>query len=151
MMRRARPLLAALAVLVIAAAVSCRDPTEVTVEITTDIRCPDMKGVTLTVGNLTDLDQRPVTTATNACDPATLRIGAIVIVPSGDDDETVAVRVVMGFGRDPAECVPPAYGPGCIVARRALRYIPHTRLTLPIFMSAQCNGIACGSTGPVSC
>ena len=136
--------LAALCLLPLA---SCRDATQITVDVTTDVKCPDVKGTSLTIGTLDGLDGRPATAQTTACTPgAVARIGKIVVVPSGEKDDAVAVRVVLGFGRDPAECVAPTFGPGCIVARRSLRYVPHENLTLPIFMSAACNGVACGPT-----
>jgi len=138
------PAVLAVALALLVTVASCREPTQIDVEITTDVKCPDLKGTAITVGNLGELDQRPITAQTQACVEG--RIGELVVVPSGGDDETVAIKIVLGFGRDPAECVPPSYGPGCIVARRALRYIPHTHLTLPIFLSAACNGIACGAT-----
>ena len=125
---------------------ACRAPTEITVEIQTNVNCADVKGTSITIGNLADLDARPATTVTAACNPSTGRIGSIVIVPSGESRETVAIRIVMGVGKDLAECVPPAYGPGCIVARRALRYVPNASLSVPIFMAAVCTGIACNST-----
>jgi hypothetical protein len=126
---------------------SCRDATQITVDVTTDVKCPDVKGTSLTIGTLDGLDGRPPTAQTTACTPgAVARVGKIVVVPSGEKDDAVAVRVVLGFGRDPAECVAPTFGPGCIVARRSLRYVPHENLTLPIFMSAACSGVACGAT-----
>jgi hypothetical protein len=141
--RHARAVLA-VGLVLLGTAASCLEPTQITVEITTDVKCVDIQGTDMTVGRLEGLDARPVTAQTLAC--AEGRIGELVVVPSGGDDDTVAIKIVMGFGRNPAECVPPSYGRGCIVARRALRYIPHTRLRLPIFLSATCNGIACGST-----
>jgi hypothetical protein len=146
--KRVRALLVAMTLVVGTTLVaSCREPTQISVEITTDVRCSDVKGTSLTVGNLSELDVRPITTQTTACTPGEVgRVGNLVVVPSGADDDIVAVRVVLGFGRDPAECIPPSYGPGCIVARRALRYIPHAALTVPIFMSASCSGVVCGAT-----
>lgn len=141
---RARGAAAAFAILATAAGASCREPTQITVELTTDVRCADVRGTTMTVGRLVELDGRPLTAETRACEGG--RIGEIVVVPSGADDDTVAIRVVMGFGRDVGECARPPFGPGCIVARRALRYIPHTHLRLPIRLNAVCSGVECGAT-----
>jgi hypothetical protein len=135
-----------LAATIAVGAAACRDPTQITVEVTTDVKCSDLRGTTFTVGELSTLDERPLTTTTTQCDPALTRIGSMVIVPSGDNDDTVALRVVVGLGKDPADCKPPDFGPGCIVARRALRFVPHRSLTLPIFMATACDGIACGAT-----
>jgi hypothetical protein len=145
-MRRAHAVRVGLLGAAIAVAAGCRSPTQITVEVTTDVKCADIRATTFTVGDLTGLDTRPLTSSTDRCDPALSRIGSLVIVPSGANDDTVAIRVVVGLGKDPSLCVPPNYGPGCIVARRALRFIPHESLTLPIFMAASCNGIGCGET-----
>lgn len=125
---------------------ACRAPTEITLELSTDVKCADLRGTAITIGDLTGLDAKPSTTVTLACNPQTGRIGSMVVVPRGSKDDTVAMKVVTGVGRDTGECLPPAYGPGCIVARRALRFIASASLTLPIFMGAVCNGIACNTT-----
>jgi hypothetical protein len=130
----------------LAAGPACRAATEITIEISTDVKCSDVRGTAITVGDLSTLDAKPATTVTPACDPRTGRIGSMVIVPSGANDDVVAMKVVLGIGRNVAECVPPAYGPGCIVARRALRFIPSSSLYVPIFMAAVCSGIPCEAT-----
>jgi hypothetical protein len=135
-----------IATLGIVASPACRAPTEITIEISTDVKCTDLRGTAITVGDLSTLDAKPVTTVTAACDQSTGRIGSMVIVPSGANDDTVAMKLVLGIGRDPAECVPPAYGAGCIVARRALRFIPNSSLKVPIFLAAVCSGITCDAT-----
>jgi hypothetical protein len=133
----------AAAALFVCTSAACRDPTQVTVVLTTDANCADVKGVMVTVGDLGDLDARPITTETSSCSGG--RIGDLVVVPSGPNDGTVAVRALLGLGKDPAQCVT-GFGPGCIVARRAIRYVPHTRLTLPILLSTSCQGVACAPT-----
>ena len=125
---------------------ACRAPTEITIELTTDVKCADVKGTAITIGDLAGLDGKPSTTVTTACDPQTGRIGSMVIVPSGSKEDVVAIKIVLGEQRDPAECIPPAYGPGCIVARRALHFIASSSLTVPIFMGAVCSGIPCNAT-----
>ena len=130
----------------LAAVGACRTPTEITIEITTDVKCADVRGTAITVGALADLDGKPSTTVTTACDPRNGRIGSMVIVPSGAKDDIVAIKVVLGIGKDPAECAPPAYGPGCVIARRALHFIPSAALTVPIFMGTVCSGIPCDAT-----
>jgi len=92
--------------------------------------------------NLSDLETKPPVTSTMQCDNG--RIGALVIVPSGANDDEVAVRVVSGETMDPDSCVSHGYPQGCIVARRALRFIPHADLNVGVFMANACNGVACG-------
>lgn len=125
---------------------ACKAPTQITIELHTDVKCTDVRGTAISVGALSQLESTPATTVTPACAQGTGRIGSLVIVPSGDRDEQVALRFVMGLGRDPAECVPPAYGPGCVVARRALRFIEGRSLVVPVFLGAVCNGIPCEAT-----
>jgi hypothetical protein len=66
-----------------------------------------------------------------------------VVTPSGGNDEEVWIRMVAGVGRDPATCTPGNDGAGCIIARRALHYLPHTRVRLRVPLRAVCAGVAC--------
>ena len=120
---------------------ACRDPTQITVEITTDFPCADAHGAAISTGQLAELADKPPSASTPDC--ANQRVGSIVVVPSGGKDDEVAVQVVMGFQGAVEECQPPAYGDHCIVARRAMRFIPHTPLTVPITMRAECAGVTC--------
>jgi alpha-tubulin suppressor-like RCC1 family protein len=120
---------------------ACRGPTEVTLDLSTDIACPSLYGTTVTVGALGELERKaPVATSTS-CAPGGA-LGDLVVVPSHGLD-TVAVRVVAGVGRDPASCVAPAYGPGCIVARRAIRFLAHSPLRISIPLRSTCEGVVC--------
>lgn len=127
----------------VAGVAACLRPTQVTVVISTDLPCQQYRGIALTVGRLgADLEGRVPSVTSTSCD-AQGHIGSVVVVPSEGDSDEIAVRVVAGNARDPELCVAPGYGPQCIVARRALRYIPHTPLTVPIVMRVSCDGIAC--------
>jgi hypothetical protein len=70
------------------------------------------------------------------------QIGTLVVVPSGAKDDLVGVRVVAGIDQTPEECLAKGYE-GCIVARRALRFTPHSDLALEVELSSRCKGIAC--------
>jgi outer membrane protein assembly factor BamB len=126
---------------------ACRAPTEITLELTTDVPCASLSDVAITVGaSATEVEGSASTVVTSQCDPATGRIGSLVLVPSGGTDDAVAIRVtarVLQAG-DPATgpCVAP-YGPSCIVARRWLRYLPHTPVTLPVPLARSCAGLPC--------
>jgi len=143
---------AALVACTTAAIASCRAPTEIKVVVTTDFDCADLKDVTVTVGTLGDaLESDPPTSTSTTCSAGS--VGTIVVVPSGSDHADVGIKVVGGFGVKQAEACapapgssPPEYGVGCIVARRAIDFTPHTPLTVPIVLRAACNGIACGET-----
>jgi hypothetical protein len=126
--------------------VSCRSPTQITVVVTTDFPCTDLHGVDFAVGALGDaLETRPPSSASTSCTDG--RAGSVVVVPTGDDAEEVAFRIVAGFVTEDADhCLRDPSVPGCIVARRALHYIPHTSLTVPVLLSKACSGIPCDLT-----
>jgi len=141
---RAFSVVAAAGAVVLAA--SCREPTQITVTITTDAKCSDIDGVGVSVGALGEgLENKPASALSLRCDDATGRIGTLVLVPSGSDGDEVAFRVTAGYGQKVEDCKPP-FGKGCIVARRAIRYIPHTPLFVPVKLSVACNGVPCEPT-----
>jgi len=118
----------------------------VVVELSTDIRCSDNPRTGISVGTLSELESRPMSTETLRCDPATGRIGSVVIVPGGEKDSEFAIRVVTGMTMSPDDCVRSGYQGGCVVARRVLGFVPHETLELPIVMEASCLDVPCGKT-----
>ncbi len=149
-MRRTATVLLALTSFVAAWAfwgLSCRSPTEVTVQITTDEPCSAVQGTSITVGSGIDVETKQPLTITTDCNNG--NIGSIVIVPSGSNSDAFSVRVVAGIDVPPDQCETqgdggPAYN-GCIVARRVLSFLPHTPLTLPIAMRQNCKNVPCGA------
>ena len=79
---------------------ACQQPTEVLVELTTDVDCRDLRNTSITTGSLSDLEQRPASIATTRCDPTRGRIGSIVVFPRNGDDDSFALRVVAGLLKD---------------------------------------------------
>jgi hypothetical protein len=129
-----------------AALFDCREPTQMVVEVFTDVPCPELGGVTISVGPGGDFETRePVATGTK-CDASNGRVGSLYVVPSGSPSDEVGIKVVGAIGLDPRACEPPAYGPKCIVARRQLRYIRSHTLRLPVDLRASCAGVACPAT-----
>lgn len=122
---------------------SCREPTQVTLLLTTDVPCDKWRGATVTVGSEAEVETKAPVTTTTTCNPDG-SAGSLVVVPSGESDGTFAVKVVGGVERDPAECKPPFYGPGCIVARRIVEFSPHTPLAIAIALRGACSGVRCG-------
>src|SRR5262249_5776920 len=57
----------------------------------------------------------------------------------------VAFKIVAGIGRDADTCVPP-YGKGCVVARRAMHFVPHADLRVDVPLRAACDGVSCADT-----
>lgn len=142
-----RPL-AALMLLSALLAPSCLEPTQVQIELTTDVPCAELGGVAITVGEPGQIEAKPPAAVSLSCrEDGTL--GAIVVVPSGDRDAELSVRVVAGRNLEVEACEAPEYGPqgtpdtGCIVARRTLRFLPHEPLVLPIVLRAVCVGEPC--------
>jgi len=131
-------------VVVLLAFTRCSEPTQVTLEITTDVPCDRWRGATITVGRPEEIESKPAlaTTTREQCTPSG-NVGTLVLVPSARN-EPFAVKVVGGDGRDPAECVPPLYGPGCIVARRTLGFVSDSALTLSVPLHASCASVRCG-------
>lgn len=133
---------------------SCREPTQVTLELSTDLSCssadPDpLDETSIYVGTpqemagpLSGLSPAAVTHGCMAGKDG--RIGSIVVVPSGSDDERFALRVVAG--RRSSDCTNDLLS-GCIEARRTLGFVPHTPLFLPLALNETCENVVCPSAG----
>lgn len=138
---RAAVLLAALSPLM---AGGCREPTQITVTLRTDVACPQVSETTLSVGTLANINDKPPVSSRKGCKDASGRIGSLVVVPSGDDSDEVAIQAITTVGGQPASaCDPKKPSSSCVVARRALRFVPHTPLDLPIDLSSSCLGKLC--------
>jgi hypothetical protein len=126
------------------AVASCRDATEVTLVLTTNVPCKMLNGTTITVGSASEVDSKSPLTDTHQCD-ANGNIGTLVLFPSSSSDASFAVRIVSGVGiQEAGGCSGPDYK-GCIVARRELSFVPHTSLTLPIEITLECLNNPCDS------
>jgi hypothetical protein len=129
----------------LAAVLACRAPTQITVSITTDVPCDRFGGSTLTVGVLGAIETQPATSSKATCS-GNGRIGTVVIAPSGAKDDLVAMKLVMGIGHSAETCtLSNGYQGGCIVARRALRFLPHEDLHVVVGLDAQCTDYPCGA------
>jgi cysteine-rich repeat protein len=121
----------------------CKQPTEVVVEISTDANCTDVWNTSITAGRLVEMETRAPATVTQQCNADSGRIGSIVLLPSSDDSEEFAFRLVTGFTKGAQACVNDGYTGGCIVARRALHFLPNQRLDLPVLLEASCIDVPC--------
>lgn len=111
------------AVVAVSLSFGCGGTTAVNAEVTTDVACTADGPVTtsITAGRPEEVDTRAPAAVTTRCDPSTGRVGSIVFVPSGADDEPITIKVVTAIhGKSPAACG--ADGTGCIVVKRDLRY-----------------------------
>lgn len=122
----------------------CRDATQVTLVLSTDVLCSDLKGIDIVVAADPSATEeraklRFSSTSTNACVDG--RIGTLVLTPGG---ETGAVLVIAGLKERASTCVPPLYA-GCIVARRHFSFLEYTGTTLPVLLQASCVDVPCNA------
>jgi hypothetical protein len=115
--------------------VECRSPTQLRVSLATDFGCAGFDSVAVAAGGTAPSASRARSADSRACNDG--QLGSIVIVPSGAKDDAIALEV-----SSPAGCATTA-GSSCIVARRRLRYLPHTPLQIPVVLHAGCRGVAC--------
>ena len=76
---------------------SCLDPTEIKLEITTDVPCTtlaDNGGVAISVGPPGDDSVAPTAVASK-CETEDGGVGSLVVVPSADIADDVGIRVVL--------------------------------------------------------
>lgn len=139
-MRRSAFVVSALSA--IAIATSCKDPTEIVVDVRTNVPFRTDTVTSFTVGNPGQTESAFPTTETRAPFGPSGEVGSLVVVPGNGKDSPVSVKVVMGIGREARDCTT-ANAQGCIIARRTLRYVPHTRLDLPITLYSACVGVPC--------
>jgi hypothetical protein len=132
-------------------AASCREPTQIRLNISTNVPCTSRdlwRGVAVYVGERGGDEQREAPLlVTHECD-AEGHVGSLVIVPSGAKDALVALRVVAGVSADaelrPEECAARDYV-GCIVARRAVRFDENSTLDLEVELTQDCIDRGCDS------
>ena len=124
---------------------ACAAPTEIRLNVYTDVACaddPEWKGIAVYVGGADqNIENKAPALTSKSCDHNG-QIGSLVIVPSGSKDDEVALRVVAGLGQNPEDCATHDYK-GCIVARRSLRFSPHSTLDLDVTLTGDCQGIGC--------
>jgi alpha-tubulin suppressor-like RCC1 family protein len=150
----------ALAVFVLVTS-GCRDATQLRLELKTDLPCDRVHGVAITTGEHGRLEDRPPslvvddwnqtpTLDATACDPATGKLRATLLVPGGKKDAEIALKIVAAVNQPSVErCQPSASHAqdtgyeGCIVARRTLRYLKHEALTLPVGLNLDCRDKSC--------
>lgn len=163
---------AGLLALTVAGFLSCREPTQITVSVTTDAACPEDSENRPRLNDIVVLSGRKIglgsselipNAQTQQCTAGDKRneIGTLVLLPDGGDDPSVEVLIVAGVTRgdsstDPASSMSAGAcasrvnqlasieGLPCIVARRRLTFVDHNRLSLPIDLDKRCIGEECG-------
>jgi alpha-tubulin suppressor-like RCC1 family protein len=120
-----------------------------TVVITTDVSCKDAPSAGVVVGSLGEIEHRPSSSVSTICGDSG-ELGSLVIVPSGEDDALAAFKVVEGFaGHSADDCIQSGDYSECIVARRALHFLPHTPLFLLCWGDNSSDQLGRGGSGSV--
>jgi hypothetical protein len=124
---------------------SCRDATQIVLQIRTQMPCSEAaswRGVAVYVGAPgAELEKQSPTLVSTECG-ADGEVGSLVITPSSSKSDEIGVRVVAGILRKPEDCEANGYE-GCVVARRAARFVPHEELRLEVELMQDCLGVAC--------
>lgn len=120
---------------------SCLSPTQLVLELRTDLACNTVKGVTITVGAPSRVESAPPNTTTLRCSDG--YIGTIAVAPASDNDGRIAIRAVLGVDVPAEECTAANKYQGCIVVRRQLSFVPRTSVPVLIGFYRACLDVPC--------
>ncbi len=134
----------------LASTAGCLDPTQVTLEIHTEVGCEAAPETSIVVAQPEDVEGQAPSAVTRNCGSATLegtasRIGTLVAHPDDEPDVPVAFKVTANLAGGSADgCETPiGVSADCVVARRQLRFIENVSLELPVILSEACRGVTC--------
>ncbi|MBK6692732.1 MAG: hypothetical protein IPG50_11060 [Myxococcales bacterium] len=122
---------------------ACLRPTQITLQLTTDVTCADLLSTSIYNGSASGADAIPFTTTTDCTEGVTRTIGTLVLAPSGSKSDTVTVTIVAGVKVRSETCTSANNFRECIVARRKVRYSEHQPLEVSVFLANACRGIVC--------
>ncbi len=132
------------ALALVVAAPSCREPTQITLVLSTDVPCSTVAKTQteIAIGTRVEVSAGSgQNVGTAQCDAG--NIGSLAVVPSENGD-TVAIAAYLSTREakrsescrtDPTDC---------IVAQRVISFVEHTPLTLPVALSSKCLNVRCG-------
>ncbi len=120
---------------------SCKTPTEVTVELSSDLGYRSDMAVAVQIDREGVVEAAAPRVVTKTAWGAGGSIGTVVVVPSADDD-AVVVRTVLAAGRDPTSCSA-ADSSGCIVARRRVHFTHGSSTEARVVLRPACLGVFC--------
>lgn len=129
------------ATLATALVASCKEATTITLVVTTDIGCANLKGVAISASTPGEAEQVPPAVVTLECDGA--EIGSLAIVPANEPNARVGVKVVGAVDGNVDTCAPANDYRGCVVARRRMQFVEHKSLRLPIALNLVCKNVPC--------
>lgn len=132
---------------VVLSLVACREPTQITLALTTDATCDDLEETRVTVGAFDAIEANDPTTVTSLCSGG--EIGSLVAIPIGDDHGDIAFKIISSVDAKPTDTCDTVgeLASHCIVARRALSFIPNTPLLVPVVMRESCAGAVYDGSG----
>jgi hypothetical protein len=144
---------------------SCREPTQITLVLSTNAQCPNeaaegprLVDTLIASGIKLDASELVGQTVTSQCEvrEGDNLVGTLVLLPSGGDDPTVQIAIVAGVRTasgsaemnaqacaDLVAAKESIAGKPCVVARRRLAFIEHSGLTLPVKLDSRCIGVDC--------
>ncbi len=133
-------------------ATSCYGPTELTIEVSTNLPCntvmPFRTAITVGAADSTSGPSAADTTSCQTVSSDVSRVGSLVVTPSGKRDGRIGVRVVLAVGgKSPEDCAGDLTN--CIVATRSFSFIKHESRALPISLQRDCLGVVC--LAPTTC
>lgn len=152
--RRQRALAGSVILAALTCFYACKDPTQVTLDISYRGPCSDVRGTAIVIGvdpaSVEDRVTRNVyTTETTSCstDGSLSKIGSLVVTPS-DSSSRGALIVIAGIDKPPSQCKPADGYFGCIISRRSFAFVSHSDLNLPVILEPDCKNVPCaaGST-----
>lgn len=131
----------------------CQSPTEVRLQITSDVACPGaattgeptLNETAIVVDRLDaiDRDELPPNATTPNCsqDAAVANVGDLAIVPGEED--AIGVRVHFGIDDTSALACLSGCNENCIEVSRRVSFVPHQSLVLPLRAQRDCIGVCC--------
>jgi hypothetical protein len=123
----------------------CYAPTEVTVDISTDLSCADRLTTRVYKGSAGGgFEVEPEAETPNCtAEPSGAQIGTLVVVPSGSADGRAGIKAILSRnGKPPSDCTPENLA-DCIVATRGFSFVEHTSRRVPIRFLKDCIGTPC--------
>jgi hypothetical protein len=126
---------------------TCAAPTEITVQVYSEVTCDRHAQVGLVGGRqLAELgDKAPAATSSN-CNMGgePQRVGTIVLQPAGANDDEIAFQLVTrDDDRGPETCTAATGYAGCIIAKRQLHFTPHHNTPLRVDLRISCLDLPC--------
>ncbi len=120
---------------------NCREPTAVTLDLSTDVDCAHLRGVSVAAATPATTEEAPPVAVITECRGAA--IGTLTLVPQGAEDGRVGVRVIAALDGPVESCTAANGYRGCIVARRRITFVPHNALRVPVALNLVCKDVPC--------